>query len=228
MITPHYSMALYAIGDIHGCITALKTIFKEMAFEKGDTIVCLGDYIDRGPDARGVIKFLLEQEKVLDLVFMKGNHEIMMMDARSNQTELNFWLQFGGDQVLESYCIVDMRDWADWIDDEHWEFIERGESYVEIGDYIFVHAGLRPGIPLKHQAEHDLFWNKYVVPDQYKEGKTVICGHTSRKNGKVHDFGHTICIDTYAYGGQWLTCLNIETKAYLQANEDGETQSGKL
>lgn len=199
-----------------------------MAFEKGDTIVCLGDYVDRGPNARGVIQWLIEHEEKLDMVFIKGNHEIMMMDARTDQAGLDFWLQFGGREVLDSYYIVDLRDWYDWIDEEHWNFIESGAPYVEIGDYIFVHAGLRPGIPLRHQSTQDLYWNKYELPDQFKEGKTVICGHTSRKNGKVHDFGHTICIDTYAYGGQWLTCLNVETNEYLQANEDGETRRGSL
>lgn len=220
-------MALYAIGDIHGCITALKTIFKEMAFEKGDTIVCLGDYVDRGPDARGVIKFLLEQQDNYDMVFLKGNHEIMMSDAR-DPSGLHFWLQFGGQQVLDSYYIADQRDWYDQIDDAHWEFILTGEPYVEIGDYIFVHAGLHPGLALQRQSLEALYWYKYEVPEMYSENKTVICGHTSRKNGEVHDFGHTICIDTYAYGGQWLTCLNVETKAFLQANEDGESRRGKL
>ena len=62
----------------------------------------------------------------------------------------------------------------------------------------------------------------------YLADKQVICGHTSRKNGKIHDFGHSICIDTYAYGGQWLTCLNVETGEFIQANEEGEVQKGNL
>lgn len=215
-------MATYAIGDIHGCYTALETIFEEMNFQKDDTIVCLGDYIDRGPDTRKVIKFLLECEDKYNMVFLKGNHEIMMMDARKNRSELDFWLRFGGAEVLDSYYIVDQRDWSDWIDDEHWNFVETGLPYYEQGDYIFVHGGLTPGIPLQHQSAHDLYWKKYEIPVPYTAGKQVICGHTSRKNGEVHDFGHTICIDTYCYGGMWLTCLNVETGDYIQANQDGE------
>jgi serine/threonine protein phosphatase 1 len=78
------------------------------------------------------------------------------------------------------------------------------------------------------QTDEAVFWKKYEKPKAYAPGKVVICGHTSRKNGKIADFGHTICIDTYAYGGMWLSCLNVETKEFIQANDKGEVVTGKL
>ncbi|WP_299838552.1 hypothetical protein [uncultured Tenacibaculum sp.] len=72
------------------------------------------------------------------------------------------------------------------------------------------------------------FWKKYEKPIAYDLSKTVICGHTSRKDGKIADFGHTICIDTYAHGGKWLTCLNVETGEFLKTNNKGKIEKGQL
>ena len=221
-------MATYAIGDIHGTLGALKTIFREGGFSSEDTFVFLGDYVDRGPNTCGVLSWLIRNAYYYNFIFLRGNHEIMMLTARTDRDRLQEWLYFGGAAVLESYDITDDANWDKQIDETHWQFLEETRSYYEQGDYIFVHAGLEQSRPLEEQNAHHLFWRKYEIPEPYLDGKTVICGHTSRKNGEIADFGHTICIDTFAHGGMWLSCLNVDTKVYIQARSTGEYKTGKL
>lgn len=221
-------MATYAIGDIHGCLTALKTIFKKGPIVKGDTVVFLGDYIDRGPNSAGVIDWLIQNRDDFHFEFILGNHEIMMQAAKVSQDRLLEWLHFGGAATLDSYHIGDHPQWMDQIPQSHWEFVDSCLPYYEMNDNIFVHAGLETGKDLIDQNRHHLFWKKYITPEKYLNGKTVICGHTSRKNGEIANFEHTICIDTYAYGGMWLTCLNVETKTYFKANNKGKITTGVL
>lgn len=221
-------MAIYAIGDIHGCLTALKTIFDHGLVQKEDTVVFLGDYVDRGSDSKGVVDWLLENKSNYHFEFILGNHEIMMLESRYNPEVASDWLRFGGAETLASYQLKHNKGWIDKIDYTHWRFMEDCRPYFELEDFIFVHAGLESEKELIDQDHHHLFWKKYEIPEMYSAYKTVICGHTSRKNGEIADFGHTICIDTYAYGGKWLTCLNVETKDYIKANNDGLITVGKL
>ncbi|NND31199.1 MAG: serine/threonine protein phosphatase, partial [Saprospiraceae bacterium] len=109
-----------------------------------------------------------------------------------------------------------------------WDFMEKTLPYYRIDPYIFVHAGLEYDVPLENQDDNFLYWRKFFVPEPYAMDARVICGHTARKNGEIANFGHTICIDTYAYGGMWLTCLNVETKEFLKSNEMGEIEKGTL
>ncbi|CAG5079323.1 metallophosphoesterase [Parvicella tangerina] len=221
-------MALFAIGDIHGCLKALQSIFNQDFIKKGDTVIFLGDYIDKGPDSSGVLDWLIEHKTTYNFVFILGNHEIMMKAASSSSKHFIEWLQFGGNETLQSYGIDNKSDWVQNIKTSHWDFIDSCLPFYEVDDYIFVHAGLEKNKELGKQNKHHLFWKKFEQPEAFSDGKTVICGHTSRKNGKIANFGHTICIDTFAYGGMWLTCLNVRTKDFLQANNSGETKFGKL
>lgn len=221
-------MSIYAVGDIHGSLVALKSIFKQKLIKQDDTVVFLGDYIDRGPDSKGVLNWIIDNKKNYNFQFILGNHEIMMKTAKTSPERLTEWLFFGGSQTLDSYNIGDDPKWMDKIDKKHWDFIDSCKRYHEINDYIFVHAGLEAGKKLEDQNKHHLFWKKFETPECYDSNKTVICGHTSRKNGEIANFGHTICIDTYAHGGKWLTCLNVETKEFIKANNIGEIKSGKL
>lgn len=221
-------MATYAIGDIHGCLTALRTIFNEQYIKPGDTVVFLGDYIDRGPNSKGVFDWLIVHQNMFNFKFILGNHEIMMLTAKDHPDRFAEWLHFGGASTLNSYGIEATQDWAEQINQEHWNFIDNCLPYLEIDRFIFVHAGLEKNKYLDEQDSHHLFWKKYETPDLYDKNKTVICGHTSRKNGEIADFRHTICIDTYAYGGKWLSCLNIETGDFLKANNMGDIETGKL
>lgn len=220
-------MATYAIGDIHGCDTALTTLLSELNPSPDDTFVFLGDYIDRGPGSRQVLDLLMTFAKTHDTLLLKGNHDIMMEQAR-NQPEILFnWLRFGGLETLKSFDITPAPGWHAQLPKMYWEFIRTMQSYHITDEHIFVHAGLETGISMDMQDEQHLFWNKYNIPDRY-DHRQVICGHTARKDGQIANFGHTICIDTFCYGGQWLTALNVTSGKFLQANENGQTRSGLL
>lgn len=222
-------MAIYAIGDIHGSLNALKTIFKQGLIKEDDKVVFLGDYVDKGPDSKGVIDWLLEKSKTFDFEFIRGNHEIMMTRAKTSSEIVDYWLEaYGGSLTLKSYKIEYNGNWMNQIEQEHWDFIDSCLPYLEIGAFIFVHAGLEENKRLEDQDEHHLFFKKFEEAQIYDAEKTVICGHTARVNGQIADFGHTICIDTFAFGGMWLTCLNVETGAFLKANNEGEIEQGNL
>lgn len=219
-------MATFAIGDIHGCLTALKAIFNENWIQEGDLVIFLGDYIDRGEDSKGVIDWLIENRSYYHFEFIKGNHEIMMRDAKDKPEIVKFWLQHGGSETLNSYNVGDELEWINKIPESHWAFLKACKPYFKLGNTVFVHAGLEKGKNLENQDEKHLFWKKYNEPIEYEEGVRVICGHTSQKDGKIADFGHTVCIDTYCYGGQWLTCLNVGDNSYLKSNNQGEVEYG--
>ncbi|MEO0469255.1 MAG: metallophosphoesterase family protein [Bacteroidota bacterium] len=221
-------MAIYAIGDIHGCDTALRTLWTQLNPQAGDTVVCLGDYVDRGPCSMEAIDFLLSKTNETQLIFIKGNHDIMMLEARENLSDLAEWLRHGGENSLDSYGVEDESKWKQHIPATHWDFLQHSLPYHRIRSYLFVHGGLDAGVALVDQSESVLYWEKQYEPKPYSEEYTVICGHTSRRNGEIADFGHTICIDTYAYGGMWLTGLNVETKEFVQTNEKGEFKRGQL
>ena len=221
-------MAVYAIGDIHGCFTALKTIFDSLKIKEDDKVIFLGDYVDRGPQCRQLLEWLVEKSENKNFIFLRGNHEQMMMDARTDSAWLSCWLMNGGAKVLDSYDIGDDAEWFNKIPYWHWEFLKSTKKYFEFEKFIFVHAALDAGVSLQKQNENTLYWKHIEVPEMYDENKIVVCGHTSRKNGVIANFGHSICIDTWACGGQWLTCLDVTTGNFWQANQRGELQRGKI
>jgi serine/threonine protein phosphatase 1 len=221
-------MATYAIGDIHGCYNALETLLENIGSSSEDTFVFLGDYVNRGPKTKQVIDLLIDFAKKTNTYFLRGNHEVMMMVARGSEIGLNEWVDAGGDVTLKSYNTIPKDNWESSISSEHWAFLDNTLPYVQLEKYIFVHAGLKPGRSLEDQNKYNLFWKKYEEPDRYSEDEIVICGHTSRKNGEIANFGHTVCIDTYAYGGKWLSCLEVESGKYIKTNEDREVLNGSL
>ena len=221
-------MGLFAIGDIHGCFDPLMDLFEKDFLQSDDTIIFLGDYVDRGPKSNHVLDWLIRNPTNCKFEFLIGNHDLMMLAAKEEPARLNEWLRYGGKATLKSYGLSLQPDWVDHIPQEHWDFLKVCKPYIEKDKFLFVHAGFQSEIDLEHQSDHALFWKKYENPDKFKLDKTVICGHTSRKDGEIADFGHTICIDTYAYGGGWLTCLNVEDKTYLKTNNYGRVDSGKL
>jgi serine/threonine protein phosphatase 1 len=221
-------MALYAIGDIHGCFTALTTLIKSVNLKPNDTVVFLGDYVDRGPGSKQVIDFILANSKNYNFITLRGNHEVMMMNSRIYQNSLSSWMMNGGFQTLDSYEIGDDFDWYKKIPEVHWDFLKSTLENYENGNFIFVHAGLKPGVELKHQIHDTLFWLHQHEPPPYADDKIVVCGHTPQKNGRIKNLGHTIFIDTWAFNGEWLTCLDVHSGNFYQANEKGETRDGKI
>lgn len=221
-------MAIFVFGDVHGCYKALKTVFDAVPIEQDDTVVFLGDYVSRGPDSAKVLEWLIKKKKNYQVILLRGNHEVMMLRARNGKKQLREWIQFGGKSVLKSYGIEKKKDWEKTIPDAHWELLEGTQRYFQIEHLVFVHAGLTPGVPLDEQSSRALFWQKSKNPKPYAPGMVTVCGHTPQKSGEIAHTPHWVCIDTYAYGGGWLSCLNAETGEYWQANQKGLLRKGTL
>ena len=218
-----------AIGDIHGCLTALDTLLGFVQPTPHDQLIFLGDYVDRGPDSKGVLDRLIELHRTGQIVCLRGNHEIMMLAARQGRDDFRFWLACGGAEAMESYArpndIVTLED----IPDSHWRFIERCVDWYETDCHVFVHAALHPDLTLAEQATDWLHWQP--ISERWHRphcsGKTMICGHSEQRTGTLLRLRGAICIDTWACGDGWLTCLDVESSEWWQANELGQTRCGE-
>ncbi|MCG8451282.1 MAG: serine/threonine protein phosphatase [Pirellulales bacterium] len=214
-----------AIGDIHGCATALQTLFDALELTADDTLVALGDAIDRGPDSRGVIEQLLAIRERCRLAPLFGNHEQMMLDAANNRVPLQDWLFHGGAETLDSYG---KNAGLSAVPEEHLEFIGCWGDYYETESHFFAHGNYQANLPLAEQPWEIMRWRslKFSMPAAHQSGKIAILGHTASKQGKILDKGHLICIDTYCHGGKWLTALEPATGQVWQTNQEGELRSG--
>lgn len=223
-------MRTLAFGDIHGASIQLDALLAAVRPRPDDRLVFLGDYVDRGPDSRGVLDRLIEVRNVHpNAVFLRGNHELMMTRARKDRGEMRMWLSVGGAQALASYGQAPGRNGKlSDVPDEHWDFLEGCRDYFETHSHLFVHANLDPELPPDEQGELMLFWEFLTGPIRHVSGKTVICGHTSQKSGRVLDLGDTICIDTFAYGGGFLTCLDVGARHFWQADATGRLKEDDL
>ena len=209
-----------AIGDIHGCITALTSLINFVELRPDDTIVTLGDYVDRGPDSAAVLESVMALGNTHKLVPLRGNHEIMMLDARDKKSWLGPWLSYGGEATLRSYGGS-----FDDVPDTHFEFLEnRLEPYYECETHFFVHANAAATVALADQSDAALYWQKCKDPDPHCSGKIMVCGHTPQQTGLPFSNGNSICIDTWAFGDGWLSCLDVDSGTVWQANESGETR----
>jgi Calcineurin-like phosphoesterase len=179
----------------------------------------LGDYINRGPSSKGVIESLIELSHQCRLVPLLGNHDQKLLEARSG-LHMMTWIGMGGFATLASYGTS--RD-LDLIPDEHYQFLESCLDYYETDTHIFVHASSFPNSPMDAQPVMLLRWESIrdMSPGPHETGKIVIVGHTSQKNGEILDLGHVKCIDTYCYGGGWLTALDVQTGEVWQADREG-------
>jgi serine/threonine protein phosphatase 1 len=216
-----------AIGDIHGCGTALAALVDGLKITAEDTVVMLGDAIDRGPDSRGVIEQLLALDQRTNLVCIQGNHEQMLLDARAGEMPIQEWLMHGGAQALDSYG---KGFGIDAVPAEHIDFLKSWGDVYETDGHFFVHGNYYATRPLDQQPWRDLRWQslKWHTPAPHVSGKTAILGHTSNKQGLILNLGHLVCIDTYACGGYWLTALDVTTGRVWQSNEAGEFRAGEL
>ena len=225
-------MRTLAIGDIHGCFTALQTLADHASIDRDDLVIGLGDYVDRGPDSSAVIDWLIHRHKMGKLIALRGNHELMMLAARQQREYLSVWRACGGDETLESYRVDDKkRASLDDVPAEHWTFLEtQTRRYFEVETHFFVHATVAPEVRLEDQEDHVLYWEKFepTFSSPHVSGKIMVCGHTPRRDGVPISHGHTICLDTWAYKNQWLTCLDIHSNQYWQANQQGEVRGGWL
>ena len=221
-------MRTLAIGDIHGCNTALTSLLRGVSFRPDDQIIFLGDYIDRGPASRSVLETLLELNTTRPAVFLRGNHEVMILEARDDLLKANLWQSYGGSDALISYGAEYSQNWAAAIPDAHWEFIERTARFFETDSSIFVHACADPDLDMDEQLDWLLFWEFFDRLQPHKSGKRIVCGHSPQRSGHIKDMGFAACIDTGVASGGWLTCLDVASGEFWQANERGELRSGSL
>ena len=213
-----------AIGDVHGCLTALDTLLDFVQLQPDDELIFLGDYVDRGPDSRGVLGRLVELSARPKTIFLRGNHDLWMENAILDKRWFMTWLDrgVGGIQTLESYG--DLKK----VPASHWEFLENLVEYYETETEIFVHGAVDAELELSDQHQQTLLWERINSQAPHFSGKRVICGHTSQQNGLPLDISHAVCIDTFCCGGGWLSALDVTTNRVWQANEAGETRMLEL
>lgn len=220
-----------AIGDIHGCSAALSALLDVIGPRPDDTVVTLGDHIDRGPDSRGAIERLLALRDQCHLISLTGNHEEMLAAALRDQAAVEKCLRCGGVDTLRSYGATrggPRRPLRDWFPDSHHEFLTRCRPYHETPTHIFVHAGLLPAVPVDRQPAVVLTWRvtdpASAVP--HHSGKVTVVGHTPQKSGEVLDLGFLINIDTNCVRGGRLTAIDVGARTVWQADAAG-TLRGK-
>lgn len=209
------------MGDIHGCIRPLDALLEMLQLCSEDTLVVLGDFINRGPASCEVIERLLALERETQLVSILGNHEEEMLSARSDPLALQRWLVMGGRATLTSYGVKSLEE----IPLDHWTFIERALSWWEVEEYFFTHANYNADLPLSDQSALELRW--LPVGDQpikpHCSGKTAIVGHTPNLAGRVVDFGFLRCLDTGCGLGGRLTVMDIRTRQTWQCEESSRS-----
>jgi serine/threonine protein phosphatase 1 len=210
---------IFVIGDIHGCLDKLQILMSRINPRPGlDQLVFLGDYIDRGEDASGVIEFLLQLRGVhRDTIFLMGNHEKMFLDFLAGKDQ-DLFLHNGGHLTLKSYLkqldsfkgmmarAVDGVLLEYLVPESHRAFMDNLLPYHVTESHIMVHAGLRDGIPLENQSLDDLVWiREEFIYSEGDFGKPVIFGHTPFVEPLV--LPNKIGIDTGAVYGNTLTCF---------------------
>lgn len=211
-------LRLYAVGDPHGCVDrldALHAMIAEdaaLAAEPERAIVYLGDYVDRGRDSRGVIERVLAPPIAATTVHLCGNHEAMMLDALdhpADEAAVVLWLRNGGASTLASYGVTGddaPPAWIGRIPADHLAFLRGLARRHRAGGYLFVHAGVRPGVPLDAQDEEDLIWiREPFLSSDADHGAVVVHGHTPERAPVVRR--NRIGIDTGAVYGGRLTAL---------------------
>jgi len=224
---------ILAVGDIHGCYKALTALADAVSFGADDLVVTVGDYIDRGPDSSKVLDWLIERYASGGLVPILGNHEEMMIAANDDSGSRGRWLEFGGAETLMSYGVkrdLESVDLRQVVPSEHWQFIERDcRDYFETDSHFFVHGNAAPDVPLADQDRQDLRWRRFHGTLPHQSGKTMVCGHTPQTTGYPNFLGWAVCIDTGVYAPTgWLTCLDVKTGDYWQANEKGTIYKNNL
>src|ERR1043166_3548368 len=222
-------MRTLAIGDIHGCFNALSVLVQIVKPTPDDLLVFLGDYIDRGLGTKAVIDFLIGLSRRVPCVFIRGNHDLVMLQARSDAMRFRGWQAIGGFATLLSYEAELEDDWASVIPASHWEVLGTTVGIHETDREIFVHGCVDPDLPMDEQEDMVLLWELFDQIRPHKSGKRVVCGHTHQLSGEIDDRGFATCIDTGAYArGGWLTCLETQSGQYWKANESGDVREGEL
>jgi len=221
---------LLVIGDIHGFLTPLNLLLDHLKPDFEDTLVTLGDYIDRGPQSKDVLLKLIQLKPLTNLQMLIGNHDLMFLESIHFKRFNTDWLLYGGLQTLESFGVDLANPDFQLFDAKIVDFLKSECSrYWEDEKHIFVHAGVDPSLPLDQQTDKLLFWDK-LDPNfcGHQSGKKVVCGHTRQTSGQPLNLKNLLCLDTNVYGGGWLTCCDLNSMEYWQANALGEFRQAKI
>lgn len=220
---------IYAVGDIHGSLVPLRLMrdaIREHAAAhpiERKCLIYLGDYVDRGFDSRAVLDLLINDPLPgFEEVFLKGNHEEGMLRFLADGSNALFWVAYGGIATMFSYGVKPpdpvtdegevqraRHDLAGKLPPEHLDFLTHLQRYRIEGDYLFVHAGIRPGVPIEDQREEDLLWIRDDFLHSHQEfGKLVVHGHSISRQPDIQF--NRIGIDTGAFASGTLSCLVLE------------------
>jgi serine/threonine protein phosphatase 1 len=208
---------IIAMGDIHGCSGALDRLLSQLDPRRHDTIVTLGDYVDRGWDSKGVLDRLIALSNECRLIPILGNHDEMMLRARDSQTDFDAWVAMGGIRALQSYgegATIDL------VPDEHFAFLKSCRPYYETDTHAFLHANYLEEVPFAALDAAILRWRSlrdYVPTKPHCSGKIVVVGHTPQP--QILNLGYLICLDTGCATGGRLTALDVTTGQTWSAAE---------
>eukprot|EP01030_Chromulinospumella_sphaerica_P014680 gene14680-14476_t len=238
---------VFAVGDIHGCDDLLRALLGGLATAAQDDpappiLVFLGDYIDRGPGSKQVVAQLVELAAQDDSVrFLSGNHEEAMLDFLADVESGLSWVKFGGRATMRSYGVeppagdASLDEWRAAqmalkaaIPPEHMRFLWRLERQLELGDYLFVHAGVDPDRPLSSQRQRDLHWiREPFLSDRRRLPKTIVHGHTPAAEPFADR--RRVGVDTWAYRSGVLTAAEISdtgVRFWQARNVEGRIVTG--
>lgn len=207
---------IFAVGDIHGCYDKLVAMLDKINIDfVNDTLIFIGDYVDRGPKAFETVSYLVDLQKQHEnIVFLKGNHEDMLEKYLSG-TDRFTYLMNGGQKTLDSYLKHKRNPGEFPIPKPHLDFYKSLLLYYETESYLFVHAGLRKKIPVARQDEQDLLWiRSEFIKSDYDFGKQIVFGHTPFSKPLVQP--NKIGIDTGAVYGHELTCVQLPDMIFYQ------------
>jgi len=212
----------FVIGDIHGEITLLRKMMDKLAPREADRLIFLGDYIDRGEDSRAVIDYLLELRERFECIFLKGNHEDMLLDYLEGESRYGplVYLLNGGTATLESYGAEDAADLRRLMPLEHLEFLRSLLERWEDEGYIYVHAGLAPSPELDERFGAHLWIREEFIYSPKSFGKKVIFGHTPFQ--QPLRMANKIGIDTGAAYGNRLTCLKLPAEEFISVGHGAD------
>lgn len=213
---------IYAVGDVHGCLDQLEAIHRAIGEDlrarphPAPLVIHLGDYIDRGPDSAGVIGRLIAPFPVpgVRVVNLAGNHEDLLLGALAGKrAEAEVWIANGGHAALASWGVpprTPARRWQALIPPPHLDFLHGLALTHRAGGYVFVHAGLRPGLPVARQTRHDLLWiREPFLSSEAMHEAVAVHGHTPEDSRPVVR-PNRIGLDTGAVLGGPLTCAVLE------------------
>ncbi|WP_395390771.1 metallophosphoesterase [Novosphingobium sp. BL-8A] len=231
---------VYAVGDIHGRLDLFEGLIAAIERDdasRGDAIsdvILLGDLIDRGPASAGVIARARQWSQERRVEFIQGNHEEMLLVAARKLDAFRSFLKYGGRETLFSYGVDPefameasteelQLAMLEAIPQDDFDFVDGFEKMLRIGDYLFVHAGVRPDTPLEHQLGHDCRWiREPFLTHDGDFGAVVVHGHTITEQPEIR--ANRIGIDTGAYVHGTLTAIGLEgeNRWFIQARDDGD------